>query len=167
MLTCVKGNIFEAGTEAIVNPVNCIGNMSGGLAKEFKKQFPDNYKFYKSACKLGQIDIGNLLIYKLPSELKQLREEIYFLEPPADLKYIVNFPTMITPRLPSDYEYIKQGLEDLICYIMYKDIKSIAIPALGCGIGGLEWDKVKMILEQYLTRLINKKNVKILIYEPL
>jgi len=118
-----KDNILNSTAEALVNPVNCIGVMGAGLAKQFKDKFPKNFIAYKQACKDGNVSIGKCFIYK-------------------EDKYIINFPTKDDWKNPSTYEYIKEGLESLAQLITTNGITSIAIPKIGCGLGGLSWDEV-------------------------
>lgn len=144
-----RGNILESNTEVIINPVNTVGVMGKGLALAFKKQFPHNYKIYKEACKNETIDIGKLLLVD-ESTLEQK-------------KYIINFPTKKHWRNPSKIEYIEEGLKDLVRIIEENNFESIAIAALGCGLGGLEWENVKILIEKYVGNL---EGIEILIYQP-
>ena len=129
MITYVKGDLLKASTEALVNAVNTVGVMGKGIALQFKHKFPHNYKVYRAACKDDTFQIGEVLIVKD----RDLSGE----------KWIINFPTKKYWRSPSKYEYITSGLQDLRKVIEQNKIKSIAIPPLGCGNGGLEWKKVK------------------------
>jgi len=149
MIQFITGNIFEANTEAIVNTVNTDGIMGKGIALQFKNLFPHNFKEYSKACKSGAVSIGKLLVTK-DSSL------IY-----GD-KIIINFPTKTTWRKPSEYQYIEAGLTDLKNIIKEFKIKSIALPPLGSGNGGLEWYKVKGLIDKHL----NDIDCNILIFEP-
>jgi len=122
--------------------------MGKGIALQFKKAFPENFKKYSKACKNGEIDIGRLLVTK---------ENTIHGE-----KIIINFPTKKDWRKPSEYEYIEKGLDDLTRIINEYKIKSIALPPLGAGSGGLIWGKVKKIIEQKLADL----DIDIYVYEP-
>ncbi|WP_375563070.1 macro domain-containing protein [Bernardetia sp. OM2101] len=144
-----KGNILESNTEVIINPVNTVGVMGKGLALAFKKQFPHNYKIYKEACKNQAIDIGKLLLVD-ESTLEQK-------------KFVINFPTKKHWRSSSKIEYIEEGLKDLVRIIETQKFESMAVPALGCGLGGLEWGSVKLLLEKYLG---NIDTTDIVIYQP-
>ncbi len=146
----IQGNLLEASTEALVNPVNLVGVMGKGIAFSFKSQFPNNFKIYKKACKEGQIDIGKSLVVK---ELT-----------PTGEKYIINFPTKKDWKQKSEIEYITKGLENLVNIISQHNIKSIAIPPLGCGNGGLLWEDVKPLMIKYLENL---SDVEVLVYEPI
>ncbi|MGV3612250.1 MAG: type II toxin-antitoxin system antitoxin DNA ADP-ribosyl glycohydrolase DarG [Fluviicola sp.] len=148
MIEYVKGNLLQADTEAIVNTVNTVGVMGKGIALQFKERFPMNFKIYSQACKTGEIAIGKLLVVK---ELS-LEGEIT----------IINFPTKKEWFRKSQYSYVEEGLKDLIRVIEKYHIKSIALPPLGCGNGGLNWGKVKLIIENYLGHL----PIDILVYEP-
>ncbi|MFK7947876.1 MAG: macro domain-containing protein [Saprospiraceae bacterium] len=149
MIQYITGNIFESEAEALVNTVNTVGVMGKGLALQFKKAYPSNYKAYHKACKNKEIEIGKLFIYKDSNLI-------------SGEKTIINFPTKKNWRKPSEYIYIEDGLKDLVTIIEENNIKSIAIPPLGAGNGGLNWEKVKQIIEENLKSL----NVDVFIYEP-
>jgi len=149
MIHYVTGNLLAASDEALVNTVNTVGVMGKGIALQFKDTYPDNFQIYRQACKEGSIAPGKLLITK---------EATLSTEP----KWIINFPTKKDWRHRSKYEYIEDGLKDLVRIITQYRIKSIAIPPLGCGNGGLDRSQVKAIMEKYLGEL----DVDIHIYQP-
>lgn len=140
MIEIKTGNLLESNAEALVNTVNTVGVMGKGIALQFKNIFPTNYKLYAKACKQGEVQIGKLFI----------TEETTLL---GGRKLIVNFPTKNDWRKPSEYIYIEQGLKALSKIITENQIKSIAIPPLGTGNGGLDWSKVKALIELYLSPL--------------
>lgn len=144
-----KGNLLDSEAEALVNTVNTVGVMSKGIALQFKNLFPNNFKLYANACKNKNVKVGQLLVTEEESLL-------------GGKKIIINFPTKTTWRLPSEYQYIEAGLTELVKVIKEKNIKSIAIPPLGSGNGGLDWNIVKQILEKYLANV----DCDIHIYEP-
>lgn len=127
-----SGDIFVTNADILVNPVNCVGVMGAGLALQFKNRFPDNYRVYRNWCQSGDATIGKLCFYKTNNN-----------------QIIINFPTKDHWRYKSKYEYIEKGLITLQKYVNNIYVKSIAIPPLGCGLGGLEWDKVVKLIEQY------------------
>lgn len=145
----ITGNLLEAETEALVNTVNTVGVMGKGIALQFKERFPMNFKIYASACKKGEMQVGKMLV---------VRENILNGE-----KLIINFPTKTEWSKKSEYSYIEEGLKDLARVIKEYEIKSIAIPPLGCGNGGLKWEKVKLMMDKYLGHLTN---INIQVYEP-
>jgi len=149
MINYQIGNILDSNAEALINTVNTVGVMGKGIALQFKKAYPNNYKAYNQACKNEQVEIGKLFVTKDGNVS-------------TGDKIIINFPTKKDWRKPSEYEYIQRGLEDLLNVIDTYKIKSLAIPPLGAGNGGLEWEKVKKIIEQYLSNL----NIEVIIYEP-
>lgn len=149
MLHFLKGNLLDSSAEALVNTVNTVGVMGKGIALQFKEAFPVNNRKYVEACKAGILTVGQLLAVKDHNAL--LGE-----------KLVINFPTKKHWRYPSKYEYIESGLKALAALIIEKDIKSIAVPPLGCGNGGLQWDKVKQLIEVYLGTL----PADIYVYEP-
>lgn len=141
--------MLEADTEALVNTVNTVGVMGKGIALQFKERFPMNFKIYADACKKGEMQVGKMLVVKEHT----LNGD----------KLIINFPTKTEWYKKSQYSYIEDGLKDLVRVIGEYNIKSIAIPPLGCGNGGLKWDKVKPMMDNYLEKFAN---VTIKIYEP-
>lgn len=140
-----KGNIFNSSCEFLVNPVNCVGVMGKGLALEFKNKYPLNFEIYKKACDNASFNIGNLLIV------------------PVDNKFIVNFPTKKHWRNKSDLEFIKIGLEELKVAIKDFNIKSIALPKLGCGLGGLDWNKVFDLIKDFHNSIVDNVLVQVFI----
>lgn len=145
----VRGNIFDAKTDAIVNTVNCKGVMGKGLALEFKKKYPKMYNEYKIECEKGELKIGIIHLYKVDRSEELVPDEHYF-------KYILNFPTKDDWRFKSKLEYIEKGLKYFRRHhkkYLSKGIESIAFPRLGCQQGGLDWDEVKPLIEKYLKDL--------------
>jgi O-acetyl-ADP-ribose deacetylase (regulator of RNase III) len=145
----IKGNLLTAPVEALINTVNTVGVMGKGIALQFKERFPENRVAYERACKAGEMKIGKMLV---------VRENTTEGE-----KIIINFPTKNEWFKKSQYNYIEEGLNDLVRVIKEFKIHSIAIPPLGCGNGGLLWTKVKTMIESSLGDL---KDIEILIYEP-
>ncbi len=144
-------DIFSLEVDALVNPVNCIGVAGKGLAAEFKLLYPDNFRVYKKACDSGELRIGK--VYWFRKTWDALEKELM----------IINFPTKDHWRYPSRMEYIEKGLEDLKRLIVQERIKTIAIPALGCGLGGLDWHKVKPLIVEAVGNL---DGVTVYIIEP-
>ena len=130
MIKYVTGDILESKAQALVNTVNTVGVMGKGIALQFKKIFPHNFKAYAEACKKGELQIGKSLIFK---DINLNTGE----------KIIINFPTKRDWRKPSEYSFISEGLDDLIHVLEENEIRSVAIPPLGAGNGGLEWERVK------------------------
>ncbi|MDL5049151.1 macro domain-containing protein [Oscillatoria amoena NRMC-F 0135] len=144
-----QGNLLEAKVEAYVNTVNTVGVMGKGIALMFKERFPENYEAYIQACKDGRVNIGEM-----------------FVTPVMELgspRWIINFPTKKHWRHPSRLEWIESGLIALRRVIIEKGIKSLALPPLGCGNGGLDWNAVSALIR---TELGNLPDVEIIIFEP-
>ncbi len=150
MIEYKQGDILSEDVEAIVNTVNCVGVMGRGLALQYKNRFPDNFKIYSKACKSEEVQPGRMFI----TQTQQL----------TNPKYIINFPTKRHWKGKSKIEDIDNGLIDLINVIEKYNIKSIAIPPLGSGLGGLNWSIVKNKIENTFT---NMKDINIIIYQPL
>lgn len=144
MIEFKKGDIFTSTCEALVNPVNCEGVMGKGLAKAFKDRFPLMFPVYQKLCAKGEMRIGDP------------RVGIY------DNVKIVLFPTKDSWRNPSKIEYIDQGLQTLKEKLKPWAVQSLALPALGCGLGGLEWTDVKSLIVKYL----GTESIPIEVYEP-
>jgi len=149
MIHYFTGNILESSAEALVNTVNTQGIMGKGIALQFKKAYPSNFKSYLEASKKGELHIGKLFVSR-DSNIT------------SGEKIIINFPTKKDWRKPSEYAFIEEGLDDLIRVIEKNNIKSLAIPPLGSGNGGLEWQRVKRIIDEKLSHL----DIEIFVYEP-
>jgi O-acetyl-ADP-ribose deacetylase (regulator of RNase III) len=149
MIRYKTGDLFQDNSQAIVNTVNCVGVMGRGIALQFKKSYPDNFKAYKDACSEGNVKPGKMFVYKTGA-----------LTGP---EYIINFPTKRHWRGKSKIEDIESGLKNLNTIINQLNITSIAVPPLGAGLGGLNWADVKSLIESNLSEL---SNVDITLYKP-
>ena len=148
MIHIIKGSIFDSNCEALVNPTNCVGVWGKGLALEFKKRFPECWENHGIACEAGYINPGKVWVCS------------HLVDMP---KHVICFPTKLDWRNPSKIEWIKDGLIHLKLVITAYKIKSIAIPALGCSNGGLNWEDVRPLIIEILSPL---EDVLILVYEP-
>lgn len=149
MIELARGDILRDESEAIVNTVNCVGVMGRGIALQFKNTWPENFKAYEAACKREEVQPGRMFVFDtgrltLP-------------------RFIVNFPTKRHWRGKSRIEDIETGLSALVAVIKEREIRSIAIPPLGSGLGGLEWSEVRPRIESALAGL---PDVRVRIYEP-
>ncbi len=149
MIRYTTGNILEAQAEALVNTVNCVGIMGRGIALQFKELFPENFKAYAAACVLGAVEPGRMFVFDT-GELTLPR-------------YIINFPTKRHWRGKSRMEDIESGLAALVGEIRSRGIRSIAIPPLGSGLGGLDWADVKPLIAGAVADL---PNVQVEVFEP-
>lgn len=149
MIEYIRGNLLEADVEALVNTVNTVGVMGKGIALMFKEAFPENFAAYAAACKHQEVATGRMFVTE--------REAL--LGP----RWIINFPTKQHWRARTRMEWIESGLEDLKRVIREQGIRSIALPPLGCGNGGLDWDQVRPRIEASLRDLTD---VRILVFEP-
>jgi O-acetyl-ADP-ribose deacetylase (regulator of RNase III) len=150
MITFTEGNLLKAETEALVNTVNTVGVMGKGIALMFKEAFPENFLAYSAACKKHEIAVRRIFA----TERKDLV---------GGPKWIINFPTKKHWRNPSKIEWIKDGLQDLVRFIREHKIKSIALPPLGSGNGGLDWKEVRPVIEAALGNL---EGVEVVVFEP-
>lgn len=149
MIRFEQGDILGAEVEALVNTVNCVGVMGRGIALQFKNAFPANFKAYAAACKRDEVQPGRMFVFDI-GELTLPR-------------YIINFPTKRHWRGKSRIEDIRAGLEALVVEIRERRIRSIAIPPLGSGLGGLDWAEVRPLIEQAMATL---PDVEIHVFEP-
>lgn len=149
MIELVHGNLLEADVEALVNTVNTEGVMGKGVALQFKKAFPEMFEAYREACRRGEIEPGRMHVYERRDMLGP--------------RYIINFPTKRHWRQPSRLEDIASGLKALVEQIRSRRIRSVALPPLGCGSGGLEWGKVFPLIQAALDPL---ENVRALVFPP-
>jgi O-acetyl-ADP-ribose deacetylase (regulator of RNase III) len=148
MIEDARGNLLDAQVDAIVNTVNTHGVMGKGIALQFKKAFPENFAQYERACKVSEVVVGQMFVYRT-----------VFPQP----RFIVNFPTKKHWRQPSTLSYIKSGLTDLIEVIKREKIQSIAVPPLGCGNGGLKWSDVRPLI---VAAFSATPDVRVLLFGP-
>ncbi|KAB0268473.1 macro domain-containing protein [Microvirga brassicacearum] len=149
MIKFTQGNLFESNVDALVNTVNTVGVMGKGIALMFKEAYPENFKAYETACKQGTVQVGRMFV----TERNQL----------IGPKWIINFPTKKHWRHPSKMEWIEEGLADLKNVIRENRIRSLALPPLGSGNGGLDWADVRPKIEAALGSLAG---VEIVVFEP-
>ena len=145
MLEFTQGDMFEAPADIRVNTVNCVGVMGAGVALAFKQRYPEMFKDYQYACKDGQVRPGRMYVWKS-----------------LEGDWIINFPTKRDWRDPSRYEDIEAGLDDLRAYLDGVGPVTVALPALGCGHGGLDWDRVSAMIRDKLDGL----DAHILVFAP-
>lgn len=149
MITYTQGNLLDADVDALVNTVNTVGVMGKGIALMFKEAFPENFKAYEVACKRKEVCVGHMFVTE--------RHDL------VGPKWIINFPTKKNWRQPSKLDWINEGLQDLRRVIAEKHIRSVALPPLGSGNGGLDWSQVRLLIERELQNL---SDVRIVIFEP-
>jgi O-acetyl-ADP-ribose deacetylase (regulator of RNase III) len=149
MIEIAKGNILEADAEALVNTVNCVGFMGKGIALQFKQAFPANFKAYEAACNAGEVVPGRMFIF----------DNGRLINP----RYVINFPTKRHWRGKSRMADIRSGLTALLADVRRLGVRSIAVPPLGCGLGGLNWGEVRPMIEKAFSEL---PEVRVLLFEP-
>lgn len=142
------GDIFKTDADAIVNTVNCVGIMGRGIALQFKNAYPANFKAYKAACDAEQVQPGRMFVHETGKFAP---------------RFIINFPTKRHWKGKSRIEDIEAGLLALKDEIVSRGIRSVAIPPLGAGLGGLDWDDV---LPRIKAAVQNIPDVDIIIFEP-
>ena len=142
------GDLLAAPVEALVNAVNTVGVMGKGLALAFKQRFPESYDVYRAACEAGAVKMGAMHLCD---------------RAPRSPRWIIAFPTKRHWRDQSRLDDIRAGLVDLIAQIEQREIRSVAVPALGCGLGGLAWQDVRPLIEEACARL---PEVKFVVFAP-
>ncbi|MCX6616464.1 MAG: macro domain-containing protein [Acidobacteria bacterium] len=147
MIKQVSGNILDADAEALVNTVNTVGVMGKGIALQFRQAFMDNYRAYVKACERGEVRPGEMFVYRRLTKPR----------------WIINFPTKRDWRHPARMTDIESGLRALVETVKSEGIKSIAVPPLGCGSGGLDWNKVRSRIQAAFADL---SEVSVLLYAP-
>jgi len=152
-LSFKTGDLFQERAEAIVNTVNCVGVMGKGVALEFKRRWPENFRAYKRLCDRGGLRPGKSFIFENADMFD-----------PCGRRFLINFPTKDHWRDGSRMEYIEDGLDDLVLQTRKLGIRSVAMPSLGCGNGGLDWKAVKVILSRKLETI---KDVDVIAFEPI
>lgn len=150
MIEFVKGDLFAVNAEALVNTVNCVGVMGRGIALQFKRAFPENFKAYAAACQRKEVQPGRMFVFATDTL--------------TNPRFIINFPTKRHWRGKSRMEDVEAGLAALVLEIREREIRSIAIPPLGAGLGGLAWPEVRANIER---SLLNLSEVQVTVFEPL
>lgn len=144
-LKICKGDLLKSSMQTHVNTVNCVGIMGKGIALAFKKQYPLMFKTYAAQCKRKEIKLGTPVLHQV-----------------SPWRLIVNFPTKGHWREKSKIQEVEKGLQVLVARYKEWGITSLAIPPLGCGNGGLEWDDVFPLMRHYLSQM----DIPIEIYAP-
>lgn len=147
MINFVQKDIFSTDVEALVNTVNTVGVMGKGVALIMKEQYPLNFRLYQKACKEDRVKLGSLFVTRTEQAIGP--------------KYIINFPTKGHWRESSRLNYISTGLDELVKVILELNIKSIAMPPLGCGNGGLDWSQVKPLIIEKLSPVADRVEVNV------
>jgi O-acetyl-ADP-ribose deacetylase (regulator of RNase III) len=149
MIQFIQGNLFDAPVEALVNPVNTVGAFGKGLALEFHHRIPENTHAYLNACETGTLGTGRVLVVDRGVGQSP--------------RWIINVATKKHWRHPSRLEYVRSGLDALIASLQEHHISSVAVPALGCGLGGLRWQDVRPLIEVAFRPL---EDVDVWVFEP-
>jgi O-acetyl-ADP-ribose deacetylase (regulator of RNase III) len=144
-----RGDILKAKADALVNTVNTVGVMGRGIALQFSKAFPEVFRAYEAACKRGEVEPGKVLTHDLNR----------FEQP----HYVINVPTKKHWRGKSRIEYVEAGLRAVVEEVKRLGVKSVAVPPLGCGLGGLDWNEVRPRIERAFADL---PDVHVILFEP-
>jgi len=153
MVDIVQGNLFDADVAALVNPVHCAGLMKRGLCRQFKTRFPDNFAEYEAACAAGALAPGDVLVHDRGGLFGDAQRP----------RYVLNVATKDHWRDASSSAHIQSGMAALSNEVTTRAISSLAVPALGCGGGGLDWPTVRPLLTAPLESL---DTVRALVYAP-
>lgn len=149
MVELSRGDLLKADVEALVNTVNCVGVMGKGIALQFRQAFPANYEAYRRAVQAGEVRLGRVFVFPTGSMLNP--------------RWIINFPTKDHWRNHSRLDAIKAGLDDLVDQVRRLEIRSVAVPPLGCGNGGLDWNVVRPLIANAFAAL---PEVRVELHEP-
>lgn len=150
MVELHRGSLFENPAQALVNPVNTVGVMGKGLALQFRERFPEMFADYARACAAGELEVGRVHVFDRGADHTRAR-------------WIIHFPTKRHWREPSRMADVEAGLLALVAAVTELKIKSVAVPALGCGLGGLRWSDARPLIE---AAFANLADVKVLLYGP-
>jgi O-acetyl-ADP-ribose deacetylase (regulator of RNase III) len=149
MIQVAEGNLLKAEAEALVNTVNCVGVMGKGIALQFRQAFPENFRVYKRACDAGELRPGQVLAVPAGTLVGP--------------KLIFNVATKQHWRHGSQLEWIREGVKNLVEEVRAHGIKSVAVPPLGCGNGGLDWQEVRPIIEEAFEAI---PEVRVFLFPP-
>jgi O-acetyl-ADP-ribose deacetylase (regulator of RNase III) len=148
IIEVTTGDLFTSAAEALINPVNTEGAMGAGLALQFRAAYPAMFQEYLEVCSRRMLEVGTLHWWHTGN---------------TEPRFIVNFPTKKLWREPSRLEWIDAGLQTLRAQVEARSVESVALPALGCGLGGLPWDKVRAKIHLRLRSLVG---VDVYVYPP-
>lgn len=146
-LEIVRGDLFDAKVDALIHPSNCVATFGGGLSRQFRNRFPEIVLPYQRACKSGSIRPGHIHVYDRETDSP---------------RFIISLPTKRHWRDPSKIEDIATGLDALVDAVAALHIISVAIPPLGCGLGGLDW----LDVEPLITAAAARMNARVVVYSP-
>ncbi|MFI9639408.1 macro domain-containing protein [Micromonospora sp. NPDC051925] len=149
MIVLSDGDLLTADAEALVNAVNTVGVMGKGIALQFKHAHPANYAAYRAACAANDVQLGRMFVFDSGR--------------PGRHRFVINFPTKGHWRAGSKLSDIQSGLADLAQVIRERQIRSVALPALGCGNGGLSWSVVQPMIAQAFAEL---PDMRVLVFPP-
>lgn len=145
----LRRDLLASRAEVLVNTVNTVGVMGAGIAKQFRDRYPAMFEEYRKRCASGQVQVG--------------RMDTHIVRDHAGIRLVMNFPTKQHWKNPSELEWVEMGLRDLTSMVRLMHIKSVAIPPLGCGLGGLHWEDVRPLIEHAFATL---PDVQVELYEP-
>ena len=135
----ISGDLFEQNSPAIGHGVNCRGMMGAGIAKVFRDKYPENYQYYRQMCKRGHLRPGDFVVTYEKG------------------KYIYNIASQEHPGADARYNWLMHGLRSALAHADLAGVRSLAIPMIGCGIGGLDVEITKSLMstisEEYRTDL--------------
>jgi O-acetyl-ADP-ribose deacetylase (regulator of RNase III) len=149
MIELRRGDILKQDAEALVNTVNCVGVMGRGVALQFRRAYPENYKAYREACVRGEVQPGRMFVF----DLNRL----------VNPRLSIDFPTKRHWKGKSRIEYVHSGLQDLVKVLRQHEVHSVAVPPLRCGLGGLDWRTVRPMIEEALSAL---PGLHVYLFEP-
>ena len=147
MIRFTHGDIFAQPVEAIVNPVNCVGVAGAGLALQFRRRHPDAFQAYRRACAERRLRPGRIFLFDTGRDSP---------------RWIVHFPTKRHWRDRSAIGDIEAGLRGLAATLAGHGIRSVAIPPIGCGLGGLDWRAVRPLI----TACLADMPLTVIVLEP-
>lgn len=149
VIESASGNLLAADVDALVNTVNTVGVMGKGIALQFRRAYPAMFEEYQRACSAGEVEVGRMHVWSTGQI--------------AGPRFVINFPTKRHWRGGSRIEYVEEGLADLARVVEELQIRSLALPPLGAGNGGLAWAAVRPLIFKYLA---GSKQVRVLLFEP-
>jgi O-acetyl-ADP-ribose deacetylase (regulator of RNase III) len=129
--TFVKGDLFETpGIRAYAHGCNCAGAMSAGVAVAFKKRWPRMFEEYAVRCADGRFHLGDVFVWSEGDAV------VYNLATQEHWK--------TKARLPA----LKKALRRTVELAALAGVERVGVPRIGAGLGGLDWPRVKSVLEE-------------------
>ena len=130
------GDLFtQPDLRALGHGVNCHGVMGSGIAPLFRKRSEAMYEAYRTECNTGRLTLGGVFVWVNP-----------------DGTVVYNMASQDKPGRNATLAAVESSLNEALAHAETTGVTAIGIPRIGAGIGGLNWDDVKDVIENAAER---------------